>query len=129
MRGIRILLAGMPRMLLDILSDIVASEPNMTIVCCVTDSENLLAAAQRTHANVIIVGQSAGDEGQQYIPLLFRRPRIKVVAIAGDGRTGLLYELRPQRIPLSQMSADALLRAIRGQPQSITTAVPSTSMN
>jgi hypothetical protein len=55
---------------------------------------------------------------------LLGRPRLKkVVVVAGDGKTGTLYELRPQRVPLGEMSAAAVRNAIRGRP-SITDALP-----
>jgi hypothetical protein len=114
----------MPKMLLDILSHIVAAEPEMVIVGWVNDDEDLAAAAQRTRADVILVGQTAEDERVKYASLLLQRPRVRVVAISGDGRTGLLYELRAQRISLGEMSADALRRAIRGQRRSTTTVKP-----
>jgi DNA-binding NarL/FixJ family response regulator len=110
-------------MLLDILSHVVASEPDMVVAGWVKDGEDLLAAARRARANVILVGQAAEDERETYASLLGARPTLKVVAIAGDGKTGLLYELRPQRVPLGEMSADALRRAIRGRPQSTTNGV------
>jgi hypothetical protein len=124
LRHIRVLLARMPRMLLDILSHVVASEPDMVVVGWVKDDEDLLAATRRARANVILVGQAVEDEQEKYASLLWARPRLKVVAIAGDGKTGLLYELRPQRVPLGEISADALRNAIRGQPRSTTAAVP-----
>jgi hypothetical protein len=109
----RILLARMPKMLLDILCHIVGSELDMVIIGQAKDDEDLLVAAQQTRANVVLVGQTEEDERKKYASLLLRRPRIKVIAIAGDGRTALLYELRPQRIALGEMSADALREAIR----------------
>ncbi|HWX30116.1 MAG TPA: hypothetical protein VNZ53_22100 [Steroidobacteraceae bacterium] len=124
MKQIRIIFAKMPTMLLDILSHVVASEPDMVVMGRVEDEEDLLAAARRTQASVLVVGQTMEDEREKYGTLLLRRPKLKVVAIAGDGKTGLLYELRPQRVPLGEMSADALRRAIRGQPRSISGVFP-----
>jgi hypothetical protein len=123
LRQTRVLLAKMPRMLLDILSHVVASEPDMVVAGWVKDDEDLLAATRRARANVILVGQVADDEQEKYASLLYTRPKLKVVAIAGDGKTGLLYELRPQRVPLGEISADALREAIRGRAQSTTNAV------
>jgi hypothetical protein len=110
-------------MLLDILSNIVASEPDMVVAGWVKDDEDLLAATRRARASVILVGRAAEDEQEKYASLLRARPKLKVVAIAGDGKTSLLYELRPQRVPLGEISADALRKAIRGRPQSTTNAV------
>jgi hypothetical protein len=102
----------MSPLLLDMLHHVVASEPNMAVVGRVGDAD-LLAAARRTRADVVLVGQKVKDEHEQYGQLLLRRPRLKILAIAHDGRTGSLYELRPRRIPLGEMSADTLCRAIR----------------
>jgi hypothetical protein len=116
LKQIRILLARMPAMLIDILSHVVASELDMMVAGRIEDEEDLLAATRRTRADVLLVGQTAEDERGKYGSLLRGRPNLKVVAIASDGKTGLLYELRPQRVPLGELSADALRKAIRGQP-------------
>jgi DNA-binding NarL/FixJ family response regulator len=105
----------MPTLLIDILRPIVASEPDMAVVGRVNEGD-LLAAARRTRADVILVGQKATDdrtEREEFVQLLLQRPRLKVLAIADDGKTGALYELRPRRIPLGEMSAEALRNAIR----------------
>jgi DNA-binding NarL/FixJ family response regulator len=120
LKQIRILLARMPKMLLDILSHVVASEFDMMVAGLVEDDEDLLAAARRTRANVLLVEQTAEDEREKYRSLLLGRPKLKVVAVSGNGRTGKLYELRPHRVLLGEMSADALRRAIRGQARTIT---------
>jgi hypothetical protein len=112
LKPVRILLGGMSPLLLDMLHHVVASEPNMAVVGRVGDAD-LLAAARRTRADVVFVGQKVRDERERYGQLLLRRPRLRVLAIAHDGRTGSLYELRPRRVPLGELSADALCRAIR----------------
>jgi hypothetical protein len=104
----------MPRMLLDILSHVVASEPDMVVAGRLDAEEGLLAAVRRTRATVLLVGQAADDERDKYASLLLRRPQLKVVVVAGDGKTGALYELRPERVPLGELSAAALRNAIRG---------------
>jgi hypothetical protein len=102
----------MSPLLLDMLHHVVASNPNMVVVGHIGDAD-LLAATKRTRANVVLVGQRVNDEREQYGQLLLRRPRLKVLAIAHDGRTGSLYELRPRRVALGELSADTLCRAIR----------------
>ena len=116
LKQIRIILGRMPNMLIDILSHIVASERDMVIVGSAKNHENLLTVAQRTRAGVVLVEQTAEDERQKYAFLLLRRPWTKVVAIAGDGRPGLIYKLCLHRIPIGEMSVDTLRKAIRGQP-------------
>jgi hypothetical protein len=124
LKQIRILLARMPEMLCDVLGHIVTSEPDMVLAGQIIGDEDLLAAVQRTRANVVVAQQDTDDEREKYASLLLRRPRLRLVAIAGDGRTGLLYELRPQRVALGKMSADTLRKSIRGPAWSTTHATP-----
>ncbi|MEY2394032.1 MAG: hypothetical protein QOF94_377 [Acidobacteriaceae bacterium] len=85
----------------------------MEVVGRVSDGD-LFAAAQSTGADVILIGQKAKETREQFEELLLRRPRLKVLTIADDGKTGSLYELRPQRIPLGEVSAELLCATIRG---------------
>jgi hypothetical protein len=107
-------------MLSDILAHIVIALPDIVLVDRVVEGKDLLAAVRLTRANVVLAAQAADDEREMYAPLLYRRPRLRIIAVASDGSTGLLYELRPKRIALSEMSVDALGKAIRGQPGAIT---------
>jgi hypothetical protein len=66
---------------------------------------------------VIIIGRSAKYDGEDYAPLLYRRPRLKVLAIADTGKTACLHELRPRRTSLGEISAHKLASAIRGGEQ------------
>jgi hypothetical protein len=106
----------MPEMLCDILGHIVISESDMVLAGRIIGNEDPLAAVRRTRANVVLAEQHADDERETYAPLLRQRPRLRVVIISGDGRTGFLYELRPQRVVLGKMSADTLCKSIRGTP-------------
>ena len=116
LRQIRVLFARMPKMLIDILDHVIASESDMMIAGRVKDDEDFLTATRRVRADVILMGQTGGDEHENVAALLSARPKLKVVTIRGDGATGFLYELRPQRIPLGELSMDALRSAIRGHP-------------
>jgi DNA-binding NarL/FixJ family response regulator len=111
---IHILLAGVPPLLVDILHHIVASESDMAIVGRISDGD-LFAAAQATGADVILIGQGTKENGEQYEELLLKQPRLKVLTVADDGKTGSLYELRPQRISLGEVSAGVLCAAIRSR--------------
>jgi hypothetical protein len=124
LKKIRVLVAQMPKLLSEIVGHIVVSMPDMKLVGRIVDGEDLLAAVRLTRANVLVAGQGTDDEREVYAPLLYKRPRLRIIAVAGDGATGLLYEFRPQRIALGEMSADALGKALRGQPGAITDVLP-----
>lgn len=117
MKQARILMVGMPRLLTDILMPIVTSQPDMAVVG-EASRDNLLAAAQRTDANVAIIkGERASiaDECETFAPLLRALPHFTVLTIADDAKSGSLFELYPRCVALGEMSADALRSAIRGR--------------
>jgi hypothetical protein len=114
LKRIRVLLAGMPTLMLDIIHNVVAAQPDMAIVDKV-DAGGLPAAVQRTRADVVVVGHDAKGERDLFGSLLLRRPQLRVLAIADDGKSGCLYDLRPRRVRIGKMSAGSLAKAIRGR--------------
>jgi hypothetical protein len=125
LKRIRVLLAGMPTLMLDILHHVVEAEPDMAIVGTV-DSGGLPITIQRTRADVVVVGHEAKSEQDFYLSLLLCRPQIKVLAIAEDGKSGWVYELRPRRVRLGKISARSLAKAIRGRATPTSPTVTTT---
>jgi DNA-binding NarL/FixJ family response regulator len=114
LKRIRVLLARMPTLLLDTISHVVASAPDMTVVGKVQEHD-FAAAVKRARADAILVGEDEAPRTDEYTALLLKNPRLKVLAISDDGRTGTLHEMRPHRIPLGAISAETLRDAIRGR--------------
>jgi hypothetical protein len=107
----------MPRMLRDIVQAILATEPDIQLRASGTrpgegdDSEAL------HDVDVAIV---AADEmaSVDYETLLYAHPRLRLVAIVGDGRSAVVYELHPTRVELGEFSREVLIDAIRSKPLS-----------
>jgi hypothetical protein len=112
-RRIRILLAGMARMLLGMVTDIIAAHPEMIVSGHALKAADLPAAARKARADVVILAEPAGRRRQDHLKLLYSRPHLKVLSITSDGRRFFLYELRPQRVALGEISAKSLIQAIR----------------
>src|SRR5690349_15075019 len=55
----RVLLARLPRILRDILREIIAAQPDMTVVAEVDDAEDLVAVAAPYAPDVLVVGLAA----------------------------------------------------------------------
>jgi chemotaxis response regulator CheB len=109
----------MPPMLLDIISKIIASQADMNVVSDLRGKSGLLSAAEESNADVVILTRADYVENEvEYYDLLYRRPHLKVIEIAGEGGRGSMYELRPHRTPLGEMSPLSLLDAIRASPKS-----------
>jgi DNA-binding NarL/FixJ family response regulator len=120
-KRIRILLAEMPRMMREIVESAVSTQADMQIIGAIeerlVERGALTAAAEarveRADADVVILGLQRDDEARAYDRLLYVRPRLTLLAITGDGRGAFLYELRPHKVPIGDVSPEGLLGAIR----------------
>ena len=94
----------------DIIVDAVIDEPDLEITGMDLRSDLDLA---RLDADVVIAG--ASEPGDSPVPsrLLSIAPRISVLMVAASGRTAALYELRPRKTPLGDVTAAGLIAAIR----------------
>ena len=102
----------MPRILREIIRQSLAVEPDMQIVGEFTGSVSLLPAVDQSGADFVIVGVDAMKvEDVRFV--LQERPHIKILAIGGDGKSAALYELRPNKVSLGEVSPDSLVQVIR----------------
>ena len=101
-------------MLLNIITDSIAPQPDMEIVGQGAAPASLAETAESTNADVVIVASDGVAEDDEYDEILYGHSRRKVLRIFGQGRHGSLYELRPCHIPLGEMSLPRLLDSIRG---------------
>jgi DNA-binding NarL/FixJ family response regulator len=109
----RILLADVPRMLREIVDEIVAGESDLEVVGEVPASQQLLAAAEQTAAGFVIVGLDDGELPEQCEIFLRTHPHLKVLAVSGDGRQAFLCSPRQRIEPIGELSPSTLLAAIR----------------
>lgn len=108
----------MPRVLSDIISETLLSEPSVD-VRAEDGSSDAVETVRRVAPDVAIVGDDSAAGEEDWERLLDELPRLKVLTILDDGREGFLYELRPCRVPLGEVSPqtvlDAVLRAKRSR--------------
>lgn len=118
MESIRILLAGMPRLMSDIVEVGLGEQPDMEIVA-VLDSLLLAAAAEAERPDIVVIGVEGVDLPPECGPLLAALPQTRILGIRRDGAEAALYELRPQRVSLGAVSPaelPALLRSVAAEP-------------
>jgi DNA-binding NarL/FixJ family response regulator len=113
MRRIRILLAGMPRMLLDMITDVIAPHAEMTVAGKIQDMADIRAIVKKIRADVVILNEPTAGPPQNHQELLYSRPHLGVLSITGDGRHFFLHKLRPVRTALGEVSPDRLVQAIQ----------------
>jgi DNA-binding NarL/FixJ family response regulator len=110
---IRIFLAGIPPMLSDIVRNTVANEPDMTVVAEFSGRRALIDALEADGGDVVIVGTKEPEEPSVPIRMLAASPHIKVLMLEIRGRSAAMYELRPHRRSLGDVSPKRLIQAIR----------------
>lgn len=107
------MLLHMPRMLRDLVREVVAGEPDLEVVGEIDDESQLRTTMARAKPDFVIVGGERAELSPRCRALFDERPRLKVLALAGQGESGVVWELAPHRIPLGEMSPSVLLSAIR----------------
>ena len=110
MQTTRILLADMPRLLREIVREIIANEPDLQVADELTGGRLELAPVLRSvAADVVVLGEDRRGSADLLLPLLRIRPALRFVIVTDDGRTGLVCT------PSGELSPARLLEAIRGQ--------------
>jgi hypothetical protein len=110
--SIQIVLVDMPQMLHDIVREKIEGAPGMRVAVDLADAEQLDGVVTRAHADVLIAGVEALDAGH-VDRLLAESPRLTVLTIDREGRETVLYELRPHRRRLGEISPERLLDVVR----------------
>jgi DNA-binding NarL/FixJ family response regulator len=85
----------------------------MIVAGQVRPSERVATAARRVRADLVILRES--QEGATGTPwqVLNEDPRLKILAITGDGHRATRYELRPHQVVIDDLDAERLIGAIR----------------
>lgn len=110
MHGIRVGLTNLRPRLRDIIVDAVTNEDDMELVDVDLQTERDLEGVP---VDVLIVGTSEPNDEAIPSRLLSIAPRMSVLMVATTGVAAALYQLRPQRKSLGQVTAAGLINAIR----------------
>jgi hypothetical protein len=102
----------MPVLLRNITRGLIETERWAEVVAEYDTPVALGDAVRTSDANVVVVGD-APDVERQATSLLEQERRVGVLAISEDGRQTVLYELRPNKELLGEVSAELLVHAIR----------------
>jgi len=114
MRKIKVLLAVRPRMLAEVIRNMVERQPDMEVVSEVLDPIELLLAAGTAPIDVVIVAP-VDFEGKPKIcrHLLAEYPQLKIVTLSGKGDAAFLYASKSRKKRIDESSESSLLDAMR----------------
>jgi DNA-binding NarL/FixJ family response regulator len=111
----RIVLIDMSPLLREIVRETVAREPDLDVVAEHDAGADLRAAVERDGADFVIVGSEATAHAAVH-SLVAADIGVRALELQSDGKESVLYELRPHRVPLGEISPETLLRTIRAVP-------------
>ncbi len=112
MSQVRIVLVELRGILHDVIRGIVEVQPDMAVVGDLDRPDGLGRTIAKTDAAFVIWGVE-DDVSDFYPGLLHDWPQVKVLAVQGEGREGFLWQMRPTRAPLGELSPDRLVAALR----------------
>jgi len=108
----RIVLVDLPPLLREIVRETASREPDLEVVSEHEAGIDLLAAVERDDPDFLIVGSQEATE-QTVASLIAGGRRLRALEVRSDGRESVLYELRPHRVLLGEISPSTLLQTIR----------------
>ncbi len=114
MKKIRILLSSRPKLLSEVIRNMIEHQPDMEVVGEVLDPLQLFRASLRTPADVVIITPlKANGEPKICHLLLVEHPLLKIVTQSEKGDVAYLYQLGMSRKCIDEPSGQSILDAIR----------------
>ena len=104
----------MAPLLRDIVRQAIVREPDLELVA-EHDDVDVRTVVELDDPDFIIVGEEAASV-QDVRSLVGSGRGVRALEVQSDGRESVLFELRPHRIALGEISSDTLVRAIRAVP-------------
>jgi chemotaxis response regulator CheB len=110
---VRIVLVGLQGLLHDVIKDVLDRAPDLKVVTEPSDPAELPDVVRRTGAEVVVCALDEATAEQVSVRVLEPHTRLKVVAIQDDGRRAVLWELRPNRREIGDLSVPELVETVR----------------
>jgi len=105
-------LFALPRIVRDLVKEAARAEPSLYVAAELSHADELVETIRDIPGRVAVV---SGDSlPREDIGSIFRsHPDARVLELVEDGRDTFLYELRPHRVRLGQVSPSSLINRIR----------------
>jgi hypothetical protein len=109
---VRIVLVELRGILHDVIRGIVEVQQDMAVVGDLERADDLQSTIAETGPAFVIWGVQ-DDVSEFYPEFLHEWPEVRVLAVEGEGRQSFLWEMRPTRAPLGELSPGRLIAALR----------------
>jgi hypothetical protein len=107
----------MSNMLADIVTAALAPAPDIVIARAANERRGIAAEVRATRPDAVITQTARPGNGEAFHGLLLSFPALKVIAIASDGSSGFVHQLRLMSSPVRELSAGTLQAALRSGAQ------------
>jgi hypothetical protein len=97
----------------EIVLDALASEKGLRVLGVVESEEELLDLCDRVQPDVVVDAAADTEVEAMGQRVLMRFPSIRLFALAADGLKTSLFELRPHKVEMGQLSPRDLARVVR----------------
>jgi DNA-binding NarL/FixJ family response regulator len=104
----------MPPLLHDIVRDTLVNRTDMEVVGDWSQGPAVRGALKDADVDVVIIGARQPDDDALASQVFLEAPFSKVLVIATSGRTAVMYQLRPEKRLLGDVSPQSVIEAIRG---------------
>jgi len=109
-KKIKIVLANRPRMMREVVKQMIDSQPDMEVVGEVLDPVDLLVAVRDTQADAVILDLEDSKEPGLTSHLLAEYPNLTILGLAANGKTAFI---RPRRQEILDPTGAKILTALR----------------
>ena len=113
MASIRAAVVTMPPIVAELLTTLFADLVDLDVVACFLDRASAQAELGALTPDLVLLGLEAGESDAAANHLLTRLPRARVIALAHDGRSISVHEMRPHRTVLADISTDELVAVLQ----------------
>ncbi len=110
MTKIRVLLANRPRLMREVIRELINGQQDMEVVDEALDPVEVLVAARETKADAVILATKDSEEPGLCSHLVAEYPNLTILGLAPDGRTALI---RPRRQEIVHPSGANILSTLR----------------
>ncbi len=113
MGKIRILLANRPRLIREVVREIIDDQPDMEVVREVLDPLDILLGVMETKADAVILALKGSEESGLCSHLLAEYPNLTILCLAFEGESAFIEQLCPRRREILDPSQAIILSALR----------------
>jgi DNA-binding NarL/FixJ family response regulator len=110
---IRTLVATVAPLLGDLIREAVQPPLTLDVVGVLDTRESLVESLRSLAPDLLLLGLTDSETDAVARSLLVAAPSVAILALAPNGQHAWLYEMRPRRTALTELSVASLVRALR----------------